>query len=317
MTGAAPAQAFQPVRDYGFLPADMRAFIARTEAALPPDAVQFTVGQQRALYDRMCALFDAPLPPDMTVEDCATGGVACRVYTPAHCMAGVTVVYFHGGGFVVGGLDSHHAICADLARAAGLRLVAVDYRLSPEHHHPAAYDDAMAVAASVLAEGGAVLLAGDSAGGNLAAAVAAHLPGIAGQVLIYPGLGGDTGLPSYSRHAHAPMLSRADVDYYSGIRFADGVPARADPTAAPLAADTFAHLPPSVVFTAACDPLASDGLTYAARLAEAGVPVALTEEAGLVHGYLRARHCAEAARQSFARIAQALAGLAEKAGKQI
>ncbi|MGY6533872.1 MAG: alpha/beta hydrolase fold domain-containing protein [Pararhodobacter sp.] len=298
------------MRDYGFLPADVRAFIADSEAALPPDATQFSIAEQRALYDRMCQLFDAPIPPGVACTDRSIAGVACREYTPARAQSSVTVVYFHGGGFVVGGLESHHAICADLSAATALRLIAVDYRLSPEHLHPAAYDDAKAVAMAVAAEG-PVVLAGDSAGGALAAAVAAHVPGIRGQVLIYPGLGGDRNLPSYQRHPNAPMLSRDDVLFYAGIRFAPGdTGSFGDPTAMPLAATEFGHLPPTAIFTAACDPLASDGVEYAARLAAAGVPVDLTEEPGLVHGYLRARHRAESARGSFARIAAALAAMA-------
>ncbi len=301
----------EPIRDYAWLAEDMRAFIAKTEAAFPPDAPQMDAAGQRALYDAMCRLFDRPYPPGVTARDQALGGVPCRVYTPARCRDGVTVVYFHGGGFVVGGLDSHDAICAELAEAAGVRLIAVDYRLSPEHRHPAAFDDACAV---VRAVAGPKLLAGDSAGGNLAAAVSAHLlqDGIVGQVLVYPGLGGDKSLPSYARHAHAPMLTREDVESYASVRFADGAHGRDDPTAAPLVARRFEHLPPTVVFTAECDPLASDGAEYAARLAEAGVPVALTEEPGLVHGYLRARHMAEGASDSFARIGAALRAMADK-----
>lgn len=301
----------ETLTDYSWLDEDIRAFIRRTEDAYPPDATGFTHDQQRAFYDRMCQSFDRPHPPGVRSETCAIAGVPCRIYTPEGARAGVTAIYFHGGGFVVGGLHSHDAICAELSVGAKVRLIAVDYRLSPENRHPAAYDDACAV---VRAIEGAKVLAGDSAGANLAAAVAAHLPGIAGQVLIYPGLGGDPSLPSYSRHANAPMLTRADVEYYAMIRF-DSSEAQTDPTAAPLRARTFGHLPPTAVFVAECDPLASDGTEYAARLAEAGVPVALTIEPGLVHGYLRARHMAERARASFARITEALGAMANRAAQ--
>ena len=302
-------QEIETMRDYGWLAEDMRDFIARTDAAYPPDAAIRSIAEQRGFYDAMCALFDRPHPPGLRAEDRRIGGVPCRIYTPEGAREGVTVIYYHGGGFVVGGLESHDAICAELAQGAGLRLIAVDYRLSPEHRHPAAFNDALAVAAAVP---GPKVLAGDSAGGNLAAAVAAQLRGIIGQVLIYPGLGGALSLPSYTRHAEAPMLTLADVEFYAGVRF-DSPPAVPDPTAAPLAAVDFAGLPPSAIFIAECDPLASDGVEYAARLAEAGVAVALTEEPGLVHGYLRARHMAEGARASFARIVAALRDLAERA----
>ncbi|MCC5971778.1 MAG: alpha/beta hydrolase [Pararhodobacter sp.] len=301
------------MRDYSWLAEDMHAFIEKTEAAYPPDAAEFTIAEQRAFYDRMCQLFDRPHPPGLSTEDRAIAGVPCRIYTPQGMRPGVSVLYFHGGGFVVGGLHSHDAICAELSAGAQARLIAVDYRLSPEHRHPAAYDDALAVAQAV---DGPKVLAGDSAGGNLAAAVAAHLPGIAGQVLIYPGLGGTPDLPSYTRHANAPMLTLADVEFYAGIRFKDAAAqakALADPTAAPLSASDFAHLPPTALFAAECDPLASDAVEYAARLSEAGVPASLTMEPGMVHGYLRARHMVAGAQASFARITQALAAMVTRA----
>lgn len=299
------------MRDYSWLAADMRAFIRMTEDSYPPDAAGFTVTEQRLLYDRMCQAFDRPHPAGVTTGDCLIAGVPCRVYTPAEAHPGVSVIYFHGGGFVVGGLHSHDAICAELCAGIRARLIAVDYRLSPEHRHPAAFDDAMAVVAAIS---GAKVLAGDSAGGNLAAAVSAHQAGIAGQVLIYPGLGGALDLPSYTVHAKAPMLTLDDVEFYAGIRLGDDTPAgRIDPTYAPLRATDFTRLPPTAIFAAECDPLASDSVEYAARLAGAGVPVSLTTEPGLVHGYLRARHMAAGARASFARITQALAAFVTRA----
>lgn len=302
----------ETLHDYSWLAADMHEFIRMTEESYPPDAADFTVAEQRVFYDRMCRAFDRPYPAGVRAEDRAIAGVPCRIYIPDRARPGVTVVYFHGGGFVVGGLVSHDAICAELSAGAQVRLIAVDYRLSPEHRHPAAFDDAMAVVATVE---GAKVLAGDSAGGNLAAAVSAHQTGIAGQVLIYPGLGGGPELPSYTRHTNAPMLTLADVEYYAGIRFEDGATAgHDDPTVAPLRATDFTMLPPTALFAAECDPLASDSVEYAGRLAEAGVPVTLTTEPGMVHGYLRARHMAAGAQDSFARITQALAALASRAG---
>lgn len=302
----------ETMRDYSWLPADMRAFIARSEESYPPDAADLTIAEQRAFYDRMCQAFDRPYPPGVTAEDREIAGVPCRIYTPKSARTAVSVIYFHGGGFVVGGLHSHDAICAELCAGAGTQLVAVDYRLSPEHRHPAAFDDAMAVVAAI---NGAKVLAGDSAGGNLAAAVSAHQPGIAGQVLIYPGLGGAMDLPSYIRHAQAPMLTLADVRFYADIRFEDGIgPPPDDPTVAPLRATDFTRLPPSAIFAAECDPLASDSVEYAARLTEAGVPVSLTIEPGMVHGYLRARHMAAGAQDSFSRVTKALGTFVTRAG---
>lgn len=289
-------------------------FIRKTEGWYPPETASFSITEQRRVYDLMCAAFDRPYPAGVTSRDAAVAGVPCRHYSQGDD-GGPTVIYFHGGGFVVGGLHSHDAICADICGKTGLPLVAVDYRLSPEHLHPAAFEDALTVVRAVAASrGGRIVLAGDSAGGNLAAAVAqaarGETLGIIGQVLIYPGLGGDLTTGSYASHAAAPMLTRADVEYYAGVRFPGGVdPPTPDPTARPLDDPDFTFLPPTVCITAECDPLADDGRTYVHRIVQAGGKAALYEERGLVHGYLRARHSVGRARVSFARICSAIAGL--------
>ncbi|WP_102225054.1 alpha/beta hydrolase [Acidimangrovimonas sediminis] len=298
---------------------ETRAFIHDTEAWYPPDAIDLTIAEQREIYDRMCRNFHRGYPEGVRTEDRALGGVPCRIYEVAAPIA--TVVYFHGGGFVVGGLESHDDVCAEIAVTVRARVVSVDYRLAPEHRHPAAYDDACAATrAAAGAFTGPLLLAGDSAGGNLAAAVAATFSGdpgappIAGQVLIYPGLGGDTGKGSYIKHADAPMLTRDDVIFYQDIRRPEGAAdggAEADPTAAPLGAASFAGLPPTVTFAAECDPLADDARSYAARIAADGGQATCIDEPGLVHGYLRARTTVPRARASFARITAALAALAK------
>jgi acetyl esterase len=280
--------------------AETWAFIRATEAAYPADAVAMTMAQQRSAYDAMCAVFYAGRPAGVQVQDVRIAGVPCRHYAGA----GTTVVYLHGGGFVVGGLNSHDDICAEIAQATGFTVISVDYRLSPEHLHPAAYDDALAV---VRAMPGRVVLVGDSAGGNLAAAVAATVP-VAGQVLIYPGLGGDRSKGSYLAHAYAPMLTLADINYYAGIRHG-GVEVFGDPTVAPLQATNFTGLPPTVAFSAECDPSADDARDYVARINAAGGQARWVNEVGLVHAYLRARHSVPRAKASFARIVAAIAAL--------
>ncbi len=302
--------------DYdSLIDAETWAFIHDTAAHYPPDAVSLDVVGQRAVYDRMCRAFHRGHPPGVSATDRPVGGVPCRVYAPPAAPV-ATVVYFHGGGFVVGGLDSHDDVCAEIAAATGCRVVSVDYRLAPEHRHPAAFDDALAATRGARAEWGApYVLAGDSAGGNLAAAVAHALRGDgdaapAGQVLIYPGLGGDRDGGSYVAHAQAPMLTRDDILFYATIRYPDGREPAGDPTAAPLHDRDFAGLPPTVVITAQCDPLASDGPAYVAALRRAGVRAGCVEEAGLVHGYLRARATVGRARDSFARILAAIGVLA-------
>ncbi len=293
--------------------AETRAFIRETERWYPPETATFTIAGQRAVYDRMCAAFDAPHPAGVATQDRHIGDVPCRLYGDGP--SSVTTVHFHGGGFVVGGLHSHDAICAEICAATGFRVVSVDYRLSPEHSHPAAFDDAMAVTRAVAAEGGRIILAGDSAGANLAAAVAHAARGkvkAAGQVLIYPGLGGDLNRGSYLTHANAPMLTRDDILYYAGIRHPGGVaPGRPDPTALPLRDTDFSGLPPTLCVSAECDPHCDDGPAYAARIVAAGGEARAIVEPGLVHGYLRARHMSARARASFDRITGAIRSLGE------
>ncbi len=284
-------------------------FIARTDASYPSDTVTMTISDQRRIYDTMCRVFFNGYPPGVTSEDRRIGSVPCRVYPGA----APTVLYLHGGGFVVGGLDSHDDICAEIRARTGLTVVSADYRLCPEHPHPAAYDDAVAVATNLLATTPGLILVGDSAGGNLAAATAHHLrhaPGrLLGQVLIYPGLGGDRGVGSYLTHANAPMLTSGDIEAYAAIRFGGTEPAH-DPTAAPLQAPDFTGLPPTLAISAECDPLADDARHYTARVTAAGGRARWVEARGLVHGYLRARNSVPRAAESFALITDTITAFA-------
>lgn len=297
--------------DYGrLIDAETWAFIAKVEQFYPPDAIGLTVAEQRAIYDRMCRAFHAGHPSGVTASDRSVAGVRVRVYS-THGATGM-VVYFHGGGFVVGGLDSHDDVCAEICATTDTRVVSVDYRLAPEHRHPAAFDDCLASVKALHADHGALVLAGDSAGAALAASVSHALRNspehILGQVLIYPGLGGDRDAGSYLTHANAPMLSRDDVLYYAQIRF-DGPEPLNDPTAAVLHDRQFGGLPPTVIFSAACDPLCDDGGVYCARIQSAAGQAEWITEPGLVHGYLRARHSVPRASASFSRITAAIRAL--------
>lgn len=271
------------------------AFIRQTEAAYPADTASLSIAEQRAIYDRMCRAFFRGYPTGVTSEDRAIGGVPCRVY-PGFGPA--TVVYLHGGGFVVGGLHSHDDVCAEIRGRTGLTVVSVDYRLSPEHRHPAAFEDACAV---LRALPGPLVLAGDSAGGNLAAAAAHALrdPRLLGQVLIYPALGGDRGAGSYLAHANAPMLTAADLDFYGGIRHGGARPPPGDPTVSPLQDSDFSRLPMTLAIGAECDPLHDDAPAYAAAILAAGGQAHAVTAKGLVHGYLRGRAMVPRAAESF------------------
>jgi acetyl esterase len=293
------------------------AFIERTNSYYPPDTIDYTIDQQRDIYDRMCREFSAGHPDNVTVETTAIATpshpIPIRIYRTPAPEAAAMVLYFHGGGFILGGLDSHDDLCAELCSRTGYEVVSVGYRLAPEHLHPAAFDDAISAfewAASSYKR--PILLCGDSAGGNIAAAVSHATRGHArkpiGQVLIYPSLGGDRSQGSYLTHAEAPMLTVRDLDFYTNIR-TGGEDRTGDLTLSPLADADFANLPPTVLITAQCDPLSSDGEAYRDRIVAADGHAYWFEEPGLVHGYLRARHTVGRARSSFTRIVDAVSAL--------
>ncbi|MEY8830505.1 alpha/beta hydrolase fold domain-containing protein [Sedimentitalea sp. XS_ASV28] len=289
-------------------------FIRRTQETYPDDPAGRTLAEERAAYDAMCAAFRAPRPDVVQVRDMSANGVPVRVYSAGGPTR--TVMYFHGGGFVVGGLDSHDDVCAEICAQTGYRVVSVDYRLAPEHKHPAAFDDAYNATCWAGTEfSDPIILAGDSAGANLAAAVAAHARGgqrdILGQVLIYPGLGGDVDAGSYIEHADAPLLQRAYIIQYAGVRGVDGEAPENDPTYAPLHDSDFSNLPRSIVFSAECDPVCDDGRVYCERIRAAGGKAHWIREPGLVHGYLRARTTVDRARDSFERIVCAIEALGQ------
>ncbi|NBB48526.1 alpha/beta hydrolase fold domain-containing protein [Rhizobium sp. CRIBSB] len=290
----------------------IRHFVTICNDFYPPDAVKAPIAQQRRWYDALCAHFDRALPDGMSISDeLVQGRIPVRRYRPSLISTPTILLYIHGGGFVVGSLDSHNAICAELARDAGAELVSVSYRLAPEHVWPAAHEDCFAVLSRLLAAGRKVVLIGDSAGGNLAAGLAirardAGLQGIVGQALVYPALGGDLVTGSYLDMAKAPGLTTQDVAYYRAmLQTPDD-----DPIAHPLRLQTFAGLPPTFVTVAHFDPLRDDGRIYAARLAAAGVDVCFREEPQMVHAWLRARYMSEGAHQGFAALSTAVARLA-------
>jgi acetyl esterase len=265
--------------------------------ALPPEMVRAGYRMQRTAQNQQA-------PKDVETRDLQVGGAAgpigARLYVPAGAPA-VTpgLVYFHGGGFAIGDLETHDGHCRRLASYAGIRVLAVDYRLAPEHPFPAAYEDCRTVWQAMQAGQGPhainlrrLVVIGDSAGGNLAAALCLGLrddgqPLPGAQVLIYPGLGGPCDLPSRRDCMDAPLLSSADTDCYLALylRGSD----QPSPYAMPLLAVDFSGLPKAFIAVAQFDPLRDDGRLYAERLQAAGVATVLYPGKGLVHGCLRAR----------------------------
>jgi acetyl esterase len=296
------------------LEAEMEAFIAESDALMPPGYIEASTREQRRLYDILCRAFDAPRPPDLEVRDARApgpaGDIPLRVYRPPGPKVQAGLVYMHGGGFYLGGLDSHDSITAELSARAGVTVVAVDYRLAPEQRFPAAFDDSLAALNWVLAEAAALGLdsgrigvGGDSAGGNLAAALClAARAGRAGpvraQLLIYPSTVRRSDDDPPPAEPDLPLMSYEDVRYCDRL-YLGGAGTTEDPYAAPLLAGDLSGLPPAAILAAELDVIADDSRLYATALEAAGVAAELEVAPGLPHGFLRARHMSPAAGRAF------------------
>jgi acetyl esterase len=245
------------------------------------------------------------------------GGVPIRVYWPSADGNLPVVVYFHGGGWIMGSIDTHDAYCRALANASGTVAVSVDYRLAPEHKFPAGAEDAFA-AARWVAENGSdigvdarrIALAGDSAGGNLAAAVTLMsrdrgTPPAAFQVLIYPVTDYNFDTDSYHENADGYHLTRSGM-MWGWRHYLDKQEDGHSSYASPLRADDLRGLPPALVITAQFDPLRDEGEAYAERLRASGVPVTLRRYNGMIHGFARRLGLLTRAEEALHEIADAL-----------
>lgn len=299
----------------------IKAFIDLTNELYGDEAEHAAVDDQRQAYLELCRAFARPHPTGVSAVDRTLRNegidIPVRVYRPDISGALPAVLYFHGGGWVLGDLDSHDSITADICGRTGAVVIAVQYRLAPEHLFPAAFDDCFAALCHVAEhagefgiDGARITVCGDSAGGNLTAAVALAArdrngPALAGQVLIYPCCGNDFDLPSCHENAEAPMLTRAALftfwDHYLG-----GDPTRANCYAVPMLAPHFRNLPPAFISIAQYDPVRDDGRQYAQCLRNAGVLVHCRNAPRLVHGWLRARATSEDAKTEFKAICKAL-----------
>ncbi|MCA8151544.1 alpha/beta hydrolase [Burkholderia contaminans] len=291
---------------------EIAAFVAAVDAWYPAEAAARSPAEQRRLYDRFAAEWTPPaLPAGIVQQDAvwhASDGraIALRRYMSVHGTPRGTVLFFHGGGFVVGSLDSHALITAQLAADTGLDVIAVDYRLAPEHRAPAALEDCLAVTRAARDArwpfGPCVhplTLAGDSAGGMLAAGVATALRdagegGVDGIALVYPMLGFEPQSPARETEAHAPMLTLDDVHRYRALYWEGGLlDALGDGNpllraSVPLAASRFDGLPPVLAIGAEHDPLRDDARVYVERIRAAGGAAHYWMGEGLVHGCWRA-----------------------------
>ncbi|MCB9743485.1 MAG: alpha/beta hydrolase [Alphaproteobacteria bacterium] len=290
----------------------------------PSDLSQLSPEQARAATLRRAYVVGGAPPAlaevrELTLQG-AAGPLAARLYVPEGLPApSPLLVYYHGGGWVTGDLDSHDALCRFLAATTPLRVLSVDYRRAPEHKHPApvddataAFRDAVAQAATLGADPARVAVGGDSAGGQLAAVVALDTAGAtpapACQLLIYPATDLSARSASYGLFAEGFVLSAAKMDWYIAHYLAEPEQAL-DPRASPLLAEDLRGLCPAIVATAGFDVLRDEGEAYAARLAEAGVPVTLRRYSGLLHTFANTVNSSADAREAVSELAALLAGV--------
>lgn len=270
-----------------------------------------TVDQLRELA-RMGALAYGPGPDVSKIENRTVQGprgpIPVRVYYPDADPIGV-LVFFHGSGFVIFDLDTHDRECRLLAQQAGVVVVSVDYALAPEHPFPAAFDDCLAatrwVAANRVAldvSGKPIAVGGDSAGGNLAAAVSAALRAdpqcrLRCQMLVYPVTDLANRAPSYKKNGQGYLLTAAMMEFFIGCYTPDASQ-RHDSRASPLLGESFAGLPKTLVISAELDPLRDEGEAYARALKKAGVDVTLTRYDGAVHGFFQMSNFSKLAKEA-------------------
>ena len=282
---------------------DAAAVYKAFQEAGRPAYETLTAPEARGYY-LAARLVSNPEPPALQSVEALSipaphGAIPARVYTPktlrktdgrAPCL-----VFFHGGGWVIGDLETHDVVCRKLADEGELIVISVDYRLAPEHKFPSAVDDAIAAtkwiadnAARLGIDAARLMVGGDSAGGNLAAVVSLAArdgdgPEIAGQVLIYPATDFSMTHPSHSEPETSILLTHSVIKWFANHYMGDAD--RNDWRASPARAETLAGLPPAYVLTAGADPLRDEGDEYAARLKAAGVPVTYRHFPGQFHGF--------------------------------
>jgi len=279
---------------------NMKTLLDQIEAIGAPPLHTMSVADARVSMDAMVTMMGEGEPMG-SVEDrlIDAGGnpLPVRIYRPEGLSEGAapTLVFYHGGGFVLGGLVSHDRDCRALANRGQCQVIAVDYRLAPEHPFPAAVEDAVAALEFIVAHAGELgvdpghlAVGGDSAGGNLAAVTALHardagIP-LKLQLLIYPAVAGSEGdYPSRIENATGYMLDQEAIAWFTGAYFPEGFPD--DWRAAPMHAASHDEVAPALIITAEFDPLRDEGEAYAAKLEAVGVPAKATRYDGLIHGF--------------------------------
>ncbi len=276
----------------------VRTILDHLEALGQPPIDQLGPEELRTAFARLAALGRYPeerAPIEDRLIPAPTAEIPVRLYRPKCDSPLPAVVYFHGGGWVIGNIETHDSICQQLSTSVPAFVVSVDYRLAPEHPFPAAVEDCVAATSWVYEHAGdlgvdasRLAVAGDSAGGNLAAVVSikardAGGPPISFQLLVYPATDLTRALPSHKDNGEGYLLTTGGMDWFLDHYLP--VSKRKDPDASPLFADTLSGLPPALVITAEFDPLRDEGEAYADRLLESGVPARASRYKGMIHGF--------------------------------
>ncbi len=278
-----------------------------------------TPEERRLRMETFAEIFDRPYPDNMKVRNwyvTAPGReIPVRIYRPsvADKFSIPTLLYFHGGGWVQGSLDTHDEITAAIAEHAEVQVVAVHFRRPPENPHPAAVNDCFKVLQWVRNEGqllglngDRIGIAGDSAGGHLSASLTQKLkleglPNVLFQVLIYPAMDTDFTTSSYTEYERGPWLTTEDMRYFWSAYMPD-VGDESDPVRYPARAEDLSGLPPALIVNAQHDPLRDDGINYGQKLKDAGVTVDVRTVEGMTHAFLRARYMSAPAAREFNQI---------------
>jgi acetyl esterase len=300
-------------------PQAQRVIDAMAALNLKPVEESTPAEARESIRARTAAL--GPFPDVAAVVDhrvpVAGGEITVRAYSPGGPGPHPALVYYHGGGWVIGDLHTHDGLCRSLTNAARCAVLSVDYRLAPESKYPVAVEDSYAALLWIAANADRlgidrrrIAVGGDSAGGNLATVMALVArdrkgPRLALQVLIYPVTDHDLDTRSYVENATGYVLTREGMRWFWNHYLAREAQGR-EPYASPLRASSLAGLPPALVITAEYDPLCDEGEAYAARLRDAGVPVTLTRYPGMFHGFVRMTNILDKARTALDEIASSV-----------
>ncbi len=283
-----------------FVRDDVQQLLTMMASVGGPQMHEVSPEEARAMYVQMGSIAERPIDPSVKTADISIpgpgGAIKARTYRPANAAAdGPTVVFYHGGGWVIGDLESHNSLVGEIAKLMGYNAVAIDYRLAPEAVWPAAVDDALAAArwvanspAELGFKAGPLIFCGDSAGGNLSAIAARALRKelkVLAQWLIYPGVDMTDAEGSMIEFAEGYLLTAAGMAWF-GAHYAAEV---THPHASPTHSDDWSDLPPALVFTCGLDPLRDQGRAYAGKLIAAGNRVIFREAAGQIHGSAQLR----------------------------